>query len=113
MRKILLMTIAVLFCFISFAQSQNDRLSVFLDCSQTWLCEYDYVRSEIKSVDFVRDRVGADVHILINTQQSSSGGTRAQLNFIGLGKYQAINDTLFFFTDPTATQDEQRKRLVQ
>lgn len=69
---------------------------MFLDCTQSWLCDFDYVRSELKMVDFVRDRFVADVHILITTQRSSSGGTQAQANFIGLGKYQSLNDTLIF-----------------
>jgi hypothetical protein len=88
-----------LFCsvsFFSFAQTKNDRLSVFLDCTESWLCDFDYVRSEIKSVDFVRDRFVADIHILVNTQRSSSGGTQAQVNFIGLRNYHYRNDTLTY-----------------
>lgn len=111
MRKILLPLLCT-FCFAGFAQQQPDRLSVFLDCTQSWLCDYDYVRSELKAVDFVRDRFVADVHVLVNTQRSSSGGTQAQVHFIGLRRFQKQTDTLTYFNDPTATDDEQRKRLV-
>jgi hypothetical protein len=96
-----------------FAQNQNDKIKVFLDCTQSWLCDFDYVRSEIKAVDFVRDRFDADVHILVNMQNSSSGGTQSQMNFLGLRRFQNLNDTITYFNDPTTTDDEKRKKLVQ
>jgi hypothetical protein len=113
MKKINLLLFFSCAYFLSFAQLKNDRLSIFLDCTEAWLCDFDFVRSELKSVDFVRDRFVADVHVLVNTQRSSSGGTQAQVNFIGLKKYQSVNDTLTYFNDPTATEDEQRKKLLQ
>jgi hypothetical protein len=64
-------------------------------------------------VDFVRDRQDADVHILVTAQNSNTGGTKAQLNFIGLRTFQDTSDTLTFFNDPTSTEDEQRKKLVR
>lgn len=108
-------TLIVSFCFYSgiHAQNTSDRLSVFLDCTQSWICDYDYVRSEITAVDFVRDRFVADVHILVTNQRSSSGGIQAALNFIGLRRFKNMQDTLTYFTDPTATEDEQRKKMVQ
>jgi hypothetical protein len=113
MKKVFLLLCCCFVYILSFAQPKTEKLSVFLDCTEGWLCDFDYVRTELKMVDFVRDRFVADVHILVNTQRSSSGGTRAQVNFIGLKNYQAINDTLTYFNDPTATEDEQRKKLVQ
>lgn len=64
-------------------------------------------------VDFVRDRQDADVHILVSTQNSNTGGLRARLNFIGLRAFINMTDTLSFFNDPTSTEDQQRKKLVQ
>lgn len=64
-------------------------------------------------VDFVRDRRDADVHVLVTSQYSNTGGTKAQLNFIGLRIFQDVNDTLTLFNDPTSTEDEQRKKLVR
>lgn len=112
MKKLLL----GLSCFImihGFTQSSSAKINVFLDCTQSWLCDFDYVRSEMKIVNFVRDRFDADVHVLVNTQRSSSGGTQAQLNFIGLKTFSSVSDTITYFNEPTATEDEQRKRLVQ
>lgn len=64
-------------------------------------------------VDFVRDRVGSDVHVMVNTQSSSSGGTQATLYFLGSGKFYNANDTLQYFNDPTSSEDDQRKKMVQ
>ncbi len=73
-----------IFCYsAAFSQSKPDKIKVFLDCSQTWICNYDYTRTEMPMVVFVRDRFDADVHILINTQSNNNGGTQAQLFFIG------------------------------
>jgi hypothetical protein len=97
----------------AFGQNSSDKVKVFLDCTRSWLCDFDYVRNEIKIVDFVRDRFDADLHILVNMQSSSSGGSQAQMNFIGLKRFQNLTDTLTYFNDPTSTEDDQRKRLVQ
>jgi hypothetical protein len=111
--KILLFLIAIACSGIAFSQAKISKVKVFVDCSQTWICNYDYIRSEINMVDFVRDRHDADVHILVTTQQGNAGGTRAQLNFIGLRTFQGATDTLTFFNDPTSTEDQQRKKLVR
>jgi hypothetical protein len=111
--KILLPLIAAIYSINAYPQTRIDKVKVFVDCSQTYICNLDYIRTEISMVDFVRDRHDADVHVLVTTQSSSTGGTKAQLNFIGLRSFQNISDTLSFFNDPTSTEDEQRKKLVR
>lgn len=117
MKKIL-SSIALLLSFNSFIFSQNnykstERLKVFVECTRPWVCDFDYVRTEMKMVDFVRDRTVSDVHVLVNTQNSSSGGEQNQLNFLGQKRFPGISDTLTYFNDPTVTDDEKRKKLVQ
>lgn len=113
-KKILLL-LPIIYSFNVFSQSKLEKVKVFIDCSQTYIgfCNSDYIRSEINMVDFVRDRRDAHVHVLVTAQNSTTGGTRAQLNFIGLRSFQGVSDTLTFFNDPTSTEDEQRKKLVQ
>jgi len=114
MRKKSLLFLFLFLSTIAFSQNTRpEKLKVFLDCTQSWLCDFDYVRTEMTMVDFVRDRFSADVHVLVNMQSSSSGGTQSQMNFIGLRSFSNLTDTLTFFNDPTATEDEQRKKLVQ
>lgn len=114
MRKLILSLFSVLlFSLHLFSQNKSEKIKVFLDCTREWLCDFDYVRQEIKMVDFVRDRFIADVHIIVNTQFSSSGGEQNQLNFIGQKKISSKSDTLNYFNNPTMTDDEKRKQLVK
>ena len=68
-------------------------MHVFLDCSS---CDENYMRTEVTFINFVRDRVGADVHVLITTQGTGGGGTEFTLKFIGLGRFQGIDHTLTY-----------------
>src|SRR4051794_37662251 len=99
MRKMICIFCGICIITTSFAQTSPDKIKVFLDCTRSWLCDFDYVRSQMKAVDFVRDRFDADVHVLVNMQNSSSGGTQAELDFIGEKKYLNQNDTLTYFND--------------
>jgi hypothetical protein len=112
MRKLTCLLLIVL-SFHANAQNTDDRLKVFLECTQGWLCDMDYVKTEMTMVDFVRDRVGSDVHVMVNTQSSSSGGVQATLYFLGQGRFNNQTDTLKYFNDPTSTEDQQRKKMVQ
>jgi hypothetical protein len=114
MKKVFLL--AIIICSLFFdvnGQAKLEKVKAFVDCSQTWICNSDYIRSEITMVDFVRDRRDADVHVLVTAQNSNAGGVRGQLSFIGLRSFQNVNDTLSFFNDPTSTEDQQRKKMVQ
>ncbi len=54
------------------------RLQVFLDCND---CFADYLREATKFVDFVRDRSEADVHVIITSVGTGSGGREYVLGF--------------------------------
>ena len=83
----------------------GDRLRVFLDCDD---CDGDYVRREIEFIDYVRDRKEADLHILVTTQDTASGGEEWVFKFIGLGRFNGVNDELKFTSLQTSTDDEER-----
>jgi hypothetical protein len=85
--------------------------NVYLDCPPR-VCDRDYIRTEIMFVNYVRDREHADVHILITTQQTGSGGTEYTLAFIGLKKYKGRDATLKSFSGPDDSPDQVRKGLV-
>jgi hypothetical protein len=116
MRKLIrycLLCGTLLFSIYLFPQTTNEKVKVFLDCNRSWLCDFDYVRTEMKMVEFVRDRFQSDVHVLVITQFSSSGGEQNQVNFLGQQRFNGLNDTLVYFNDPAATEDEKRKHLVR
>ncbi len=115
MRKSLLL-FAVQFVLFIHTRAQNetkplDRLKVFIDCSSTW-CDMSFIKTEINLVDFLLDRVAADVHVLITSQRTGSGGDKYQIIFFGQNNFKGIQDTLHFSTDATATDFETRDILI-
>lgn len=87
-------------------------VDVYLDCNSQF-CDFDFFRSEIKAVNWVRDRQVADVHILVSTQPTGSGGTEFTLAFLGRGRFSGVGDTLKYDIPPAATQDDVRRGLAQ
>lgn len=83
---------------------------VFLDCHQ---CDMDFIRNEITFVNFVRDRMSADVHILVTVQVTGGGGREYSLEFIGQNIYYEIRNTLKYTSNQTDTDDEQRRGMVR
>lgn len=86
-------------------------LAVYLDCRGG--CDGDFIRTEITFVDWVRDRVVADVHVLITSQPAGAGGQSYTLAFIGLRSLVGRGDTLVYTSSPTTTPDERRRGLTQ
>lgn len=92
------------------ADSARSRaaLRVFLDCGS---CDFDYFRTEVRFVDYVRDRTDADVHVLV-TGEAAGSGTAYTLNFIGFGTFVGHTDTLTYTSSQTDTEDERRRGLL-
>ena len=83
---------------------------VYIDCGS---CDIDYIRTEITFVNYVRDRKEAQIHVLITTQRTASGGVEYTLAFIGQHEFQGIDDTQKYFSNKTDTDDEIRQGLVK
>lgn len=96
----------------SLQQSQESALKVFIDTPDYFL-DFDFLRTEITFVNYVRDRTDADVHILITTQQTGGGGKEFTVAFIGLKKFEGNNNTLQFISRQTDTEDDRRRGLVR
>jgi hypothetical protein len=86
-------------------------LSVYLDC-QTFGCDFDYFRTELSAVNWVRDRQVADLHMLVTSQQTGAGGSQFTVNFIGLRQFAGLADTLTWNSPPASTSDDTRKGLL-
>lgn len=82
---------------------------VFLDCSA---CAFDYIRTTIPWVSYVRDRTNADVHVLETALSTGAGGTAYTMVFLGRGAFLGVNDTIPWVAPPTATEDEIRHGLA-
>ena len=83
---------------------------IFVDCAS---CDQEYLRAEIHFVNFVRDRQLADVHVLVSTQRTGSGGTEYTTEFIGLGSWQGRRDTLKFSVLESDSDDNVRREVLR
>src|SRR6267378_3713072 len=86
------------------------KLRVFLDCN---FCDFDFMRTEINFVDYVRDRQDAQVHILVTNQPTGGGGNEFTLHFIGQKELAHVADTLKYVSPPSASQDDLRRGLAR
>lgn len=86
-------------------------LRVFLDCS--FSCDFDFLRTEIAFVDWVRDRQDAGVHVLVSTQATGAGGTAYTLRYIGLGTFAGTDDEQRFTTAPAESADRARRLMAR
>jgi hypothetical protein len=86
------------------------RLRVFLDCN---FCDFDFMRTEIGFIDYVRDRQDAQVHILVTNQSTGGGGTEFTLHFIGQHELANLSDTLKYVSPTNASPDDLRHGLAR
>ncbi|OGD18886.1 MAG: hypothetical protein A2W03_16810 [Candidatus Aminicenantes bacterium RBG_16_63_16] len=89
---------------------KKSAVKVFLDCDS---CDVEYVKTEITFVNYVRDRLEAQVHILITTQSTGGGGREYTLNFMGQNDLKGTNDIQKYFSSTTDTSDDVRRGLVK
>jgi len=87
-----------------------DKLRVFLDCEE---CDFDFMRTEIGFVDYVRSRQDAQVHILVTDQRTGGGGKEYTLHFIGLRELANVVDTLKHVAPPSVSDDDLRRALAR
>ncbi len=114
MKKLMQILLLLLIAQLSFSQTNTKtKTRVFIECSRTWLCDFDYMRSELGMVDFVRDRFIADVHVQVNTQYSSSGSEQNSIIFKGQNIFLNQDDTLTYFNEATMSDDDKRKKMAK
>ncbi len=89
---------------------QDQAPKVFIDSEGM---DMNYIRTEIPFVNYVRDPKEADVHVLITTQGTGSGGREYTMAFIGQYEHENLQNTLKYFSNSTDTQDEIREGYVQ
>ena len=83
------------------------RLRVFLDCD----CFQDYLRDEIKFVDFVHQAQDADVHILSTTSDTGGGGRETVLRLVGRGRFTGHDQELKAISQSAEAESTRRERI--
>jgi len=94
----------------SIDELKKTAVKVYLDCDS---CDVEYIKTEITFVNYVRDRLEAQVHILITTQTTGGGGREYTLNFMGQNDLKGTNDIQKYFSTTTDTSDDIRRGLVK
>jgi hypothetical protein len=91
---------------------QDAPVRVFVDCVDVF-CDFDYMRTEIPYVTYVRSREDAQVHVLVTAQPTGSGGREYSLRFIGRDRFTGNDASLLFTASQTDTEDQRRRGLTR
>jgi hypothetical protein len=89
---------------------KKTAVKIYLDCDS---CDLEYIKTEITFVNYVRDRLEAQVHVLVTTQATGGGGVEYTLNFMGQNDYKDTKDVQKYFSTKTDTADDVRRGLVK
>lgn len=95
------------------SDSTPQALSVYVDCEEWQACDFDFFRTELTFVSWVRDRQVADVHLLVTTQQTGAGGLEYTVTFLGLRQFAGVSDTLKYVAPPQTSRDDRRRGLTR
>jgi hypothetical protein len=93
-------------------RTNGERVRLFLDCVATY-CDLDYLRTEITFVDWVRIREDADIHVLVTSQRTGSGGLEYTMRFIGLHRFGGLDQELTHTSVQTDTPDQLRQGFAR
>jgi hypothetical protein len=85
------------------------QLKLFLDCRN---CYEEYLRAEVTFVDYVRDRTEADVHVLVTSAETGSGGREYTLQLIGANRFSGTDRTLRTITTSSDPDDVVRRQIA-
>jgi hypothetical protein len=78
---------------------------VFLDCV---FCDKKYLKTEITFVNYVRERKEAQVHILVRSEPTGSGGTKYTVCFMGQQEFADLDNEIEYITKSNVTEEETR-----
>ncbi len=84
-----------------------ETLKVFLDCGDG--CDFDFLRQEIGYIHYVRDRKDLDVHVLVTTRNTGTGGREYSLQYIGQARFADHVHRSVFVSSGSDTGDERRR----
>lgn len=90
----------------------NDAIRVFLDC-QNARCDSQFFVDQMRWVNFVRDRLFADVTLFVTSLRTGAGGTEYSISAIGGERFRGRVDTVVVYNAPNDADDVIRRRLMR
>jgi hypothetical protein len=89
---------------------KNTAPKLYISCDS---CDMEYIQTEIAFVNHVRDRKDAQIHLLITTQSTGSGGMEYTLTFSGQEQFSGHNNVLRYVSNKNDTAAEIRSGLLR
>ncbi len=86
-------------------------LRAFLDCRGN--CDRDFIVTELTWVDWMRERLDADIHVQVLSIATGSGGNRFDVVGVGQGAFAGRADTITFVTDANDPSDAVRRQMLR
>lgn len=86
-------------------------LRAFLDCREG--CDRDFIVTELTWVDWMRERLDADIHVLVQAIATGSGGSRVDVIGTGQRGFAGRVDTVRFITDANDSNDAIRRQMLR
>lgn len=86
---------------------RRGAVKVFIDCE---FCDMNYTKLQIPYVNYVRDVKKAEVYILVTSQLAGSGGNQNTFTFHGQKRFNNMNDTLIYTSNPDETSTVRREK---
>lgn len=94
------------------AADSSPSINLFLDCRAPG-CDFNYLRTELTWVNYVRDRTDAHVHVIATALGTGSGGLEIKLAFIGGKRFIGVDNEVKFVTQRGASSDELRQEFTR
>ena len=76
-------------------------------------CDFNYLRTQLTWVNYVRDRTAAQVHVIATALGTGSGGYQVKLEYIGAQEFAGVDDQLKYDTPAGASGDELRQEFAR
>jgi len=92
--------------------AQSAALRVYLDC-QVWGCDRDFLVTEMKWVNWMRERLDSEIHLLVTSEATGSGGNRYTVVAIGQKQFTGRADTLQYTANANDADDPRRRGLLR
>lgn len=89
--------------------TRENALNVYIDCS---FCDMSYLKENFPIINYVRDRKVADVHVLMTTIRTGSGGREITMEFIGQDKFYDLKDEIIFNLQPNYSKEALREGIL-
>jgi hypothetical protein len=79
---------------------------------ETWV-DISYIKSKVTFVNFVRERTESDIHLIITSHSTASGGWEYTLSFHGQKKFEDLSYVLTYTSSLNTSDDDIREGILK